>query len=122
MSNDDTNKIGVDYRRIRGASYLLPDPGGEVVRELLDELERLCKQRKLLVEHLPLYKELPEEVLIIIDEVDGRKTIVAVNEIEKCEPITSQQLTETKTTGAASGAAGSVSETRPDLEGKSSEP
>ena len=26
---------------MRGASYLLPDPGGEVVRELLDEIERL---------------------------------------------------------------------------------
>ena len=28
-------------RLMRGASYLLPDPGGEVVRELLDEIERL---------------------------------------------------------------------------------
>lgn len=33
----DQDKI----RLMRGASYLLPDPGGEVVRELLDEIERL---------------------------------------------------------------------------------
>lgn len=26
---------------MRSASYLLPDPGGEVVRECLDEIERL---------------------------------------------------------------------------------
>lgn len=33
----DSDKI----RRMRDASYLLPDPGGEVVRECLTEIERL---------------------------------------------------------------------------------
>ena len=28
-----------DYVKMRKCSYLLPDPGGEVVRELLDEIE-----------------------------------------------------------------------------------
>lgn len=31
----------IDIERQRRASYLLPDPGGEVVRGLLDEIERL---------------------------------------------------------------------------------
>lgn len=31
----------VDTNKIRTCSYLLPDPGGEVVRGLLDEIERL---------------------------------------------------------------------------------
>lgn len=30
-------------KSMRASSYLLPDPGGEVVRELLDEVERLQK-------------------------------------------------------------------------------
>ncbi len=30
-----------DIQKIRKCSYLLPDPGGEVVRELCDEVERL---------------------------------------------------------------------------------
>ena len=31
----------IDIGKIRKCSHLLPDPGGEVVRELLDEIERL---------------------------------------------------------------------------------
>ena len=33
-------------REMRIASYLLPDPGGEVVRECLDEIELLRKTFK----------------------------------------------------------------------------
>ena len=31
----------MDIERMRMCSHLLPDPGGEVVRECLDEIERL---------------------------------------------------------------------------------
>ena len=31
----------VNIKKMRASSYLLPDPGGEVVRECLDEIERL---------------------------------------------------------------------------------
>lgn len=31
----------IDIEKMRKCSYLLPDPGGEVVREVLDEIERL---------------------------------------------------------------------------------
>ena len=31
----------LDVSRMRMVSYLLPDPGGEVVRACLDEIERL---------------------------------------------------------------------------------
>lgn len=34
----------LDTKKMRTASHLLPDPGGEVVRELLDEVERLTKE------------------------------------------------------------------------------
>ncbi len=33
-----------DLDRMRKCSYLLPDPGGEVVRELLDEIDILRKE------------------------------------------------------------------------------
>lgn len=33
----------LDTKRMRICSYLLPDPGGEVVRECLDEIEKLRK-------------------------------------------------------------------------------
>ena len=35
----DKNKITTDVKRT--ASYLLPEPGGQVVRELLDEIDNL---------------------------------------------------------------------------------
>ena len=35
---------------MRDASYLLPDPGGEVVRTLLDEIDRLNGVERRLVE------------------------------------------------------------------------
>lgn len=38
---ESDNMTPDEIRLMRGASYLLPDPGGEVVRELLDEIERL---------------------------------------------------------------------------------
>lgn len=31
----------IDTKKFRTCSHLLPDPGGEVVREVLDEIERL---------------------------------------------------------------------------------
>lgn len=31
----------IDTKKMRACSVLLPDPGGEVVRECLDEIERL---------------------------------------------------------------------------------
>lgn len=34
-----------DITKIRHCSYLLPDPGGEVVRELCDEIEQLRSAR-----------------------------------------------------------------------------
>ena len=37
MSGIDTEKL----QRMRGAAPLLPEPGGEVVVELLDEIDRL---------------------------------------------------------------------------------
>jgi len=43
------------YTRMRSASCLLPDPGGEVVRELLDDVERITKQRDELLAALCWY-------------------------------------------------------------------
>ena len=37
---------------MRDASYLLPDPGGEVVRDLLSELEALTKKNDKLLDAL----------------------------------------------------------------------
>jgi hypothetical protein len=40
-------------KKIRICSHLLPDPGGEVVRELLDEIERLKELTKNLTGNKP---------------------------------------------------------------------
>jgi len=37
----------MDTVKMRTCSHLLPDPGGEVVRELLDEVERRLKDADL---------------------------------------------------------------------------
>lgn len=35
----------MDIEKMRASSYLLPDPGGEVVRECLDEIELLTEYK-----------------------------------------------------------------------------
>ncbi len=38
----------MNTKKIRTCSYLLPDPGGEVVRQCLDKIEELEKENALL--------------------------------------------------------------------------
>jgi len=39
MDESLNENLGKDLSKMRDASYLLPPPGGEVVRELLDEIQ-----------------------------------------------------------------------------------
>jgi len=72
------SKIG----RMRNASHLLPDPGGEVVRECLDEIERSTQQEIITEErvkallYLLMRDELPTGQLVqkIKDITEGPTT------------------------------------------------
>jgi hypothetical protein len=41
-------KYIMDTKRLKTCSYLLPDPGGEVIRQCLEEIDRLREKIKML--------------------------------------------------------------------------
>jgi hypothetical protein len=47
----------METKRMRACSYLLPDPGGEVVRKLLDKVEELENEKTELVTALNVIQE-----------------------------------------------------------------
>lgn len=49
-------------RRARGASYLLPDPGGEVVRDLLSVIDLIRGERDALAEQVRDLRKALEEL------------------------------------------------------------
>lgn len=71
----------MDTKKIRKCSYLLPDPGGEVVRELLDEIERLQQIIQSSAERLETYggQSEPDSDIayrVLMAEVVKRKGII----------------------------------------------
>ena len=57
---------------MRAASYLLPDPGGSVVRDLLDEVERLQSQLKTRLAPDPRVAVLEAAIIEHESETKGR--------------------------------------------------
>ena len=60
----------------RTASYLLPDPGGKVVRELLDQIEKRDADLRKLVERMESLPNATQQTLEWAEEIrkvlDGR--------------------------------------------------
>jgi hypothetical protein len=64
--------------KMRKCSYLLPDPGGEVVRECLDEIERLRKALLDITEPIAaMHRDLPAGY-----DLDGNMAVKASKDPE----------------------------------------
>jgi len=64
----------MDTKKMRAASHLLPDPGGEVVRECLDEIERLREQvRAREWQPIETAPRVPGVALLLLDEGEAKK-------------------------------------------------
>ena len=61
-----------DLKKMEAASYLLPNPGGEVVRELISELRNTRTD-----EWIPVEERLPEMDTIVLAFFDTEKDIVS---------------------------------------------
>ena len=63
----------VDTKKIRACSYLLPDPGGEVVRECVEEIERL---RRTQMNWQPIETALNDETPILAFDGDNITSVI----------------------------------------------
>jgi hypothetical protein len=60
----------IDTKKFHAASHLLPDPGGEVVRQLCDEIDRLCDQLDPeSIRHWDTMREHRDEALQALEQI-----------------------------------------------------
>lgn len=75
----------MDIKKMRACSPLLPDPGGEVVRECLDEIERLrtVAEQLAAAAHLVLMRaqEQPGPFKQLIDAGSLQEALAAYNAV-----------------------------------------
>lgn len=66
----------MDTKRMRECAPLLPEPGGEVVCECLDEIERLIEENKRLRK---IAAHVPADIYIKAKEISGYPTRIVPN-------------------------------------------